>query len=190
MTPTSTYAAENLWNFRQIDPSQSIEDPDNFSALTSFTDSKDESWFLAIPAAIEARGAPIIPLILKAFDAVSLDQSDELLACLHAIQGHMKALTAMLPRMYEKCNPDYFFKEIRPFLAGTIGAKLPRGVFYEQGDGSGEYVLHGGPTAAQSSLFHLLDIAFGVKHRPTGSVEGEKGAQDAAMSDEDKFLKV
>ncbi len=190
MPPVSTYAAENMWNYTPIDPNQSIENPDNFCALTTFTDSKDESWFLSVPAAIEARGAPLVPLILEAIHAVSLNQSDELLACLREIQGHLAALTVILPRMYEHCNPDYFFQEIRPFLAGTADPKLPRGVLYEQEDGSGEYLILGGPTAAQSPLFHLLDIAFGVRHRSTGTVGGEKGAKNASTHDEDEFLKV
>ena len=145
---------------------------------------------MAIPAAIEARGAPIIPLILRALRAVSLKQSNDLLASLQEIQGHIVALTGILPRMYENCNPEVFYKEIRPFLAGTTGAKLPKGVLYQQEDGSGEYMALGGPTAAQSSLFHLLDIAFGVRHKPTGSIESGKQAENASTYEEDKFLKV
>ena len=180
----ATYAAQNLWNYRPVDPSLPIENPANFFALTTFTGSTDESWFYAIPAAIEARGAPIIPLTIEAFCAASSDESEKLTGCLQDIRGHIEALTILLPRMYENCNPAFFYHKIRPFLAGSMSAELPKGVFYDQGDGTGNHRLHQGPTAAQSSLFHFLDISFGVSHHPTGS------GQIPAAQQNDEFLKV
>ena len=184
LPPVATYAAQNLWNYKPLDPSLSIEDPANFCALTTFTGSTDESWFYAIPAAVEARGAPIISLTIKAFCAASSDQPEKLIGCLQDICGHIEALTSLLPRMYERCNPAFFYHKIRPFLAGSMSAELPKGVFYEQGDGTGSHRLHQGPTAAQSSLFHFLDISFGVCHQPTG------GSQIPAAKQDNEFLKV
>ena len=77
-------------------------------------------------------------------------------------------MTLLLPRMYEKNSPSVFYNRIRPFLSGTTSADLPDGVFYEDGEGGGELVKLKGPTAAQSSLFHLLDEALGVRHGSTG----------------------
>ena len=192
LPPVATYCAQNLWNYRPLDPGRSIDDPDNFCALTTFTDSVDESWFFAIPAAIEARGAPIIPLTLKTFDAASSDRLEEVMVCLKAIGGHIDALTSLLPRMYEKCRPEFFYHEIRPFLAGTLSPELPNGVFYERGDGTGCRRIHQGPTAAQSSLFHFLDIAFGVRdQRSDASRDGEgEPERRRAGGKEDEFLKV
>ncbi len=188
--PVATYAAQNLWNYRPLNPSRSIDDPENFCALTTFTDSPDESWFFAIPAAIEARGAPIIPLTLDAICAASSNTPEEVTRCLQKIRAHIDALTSLLPRMYERCNPYYFFNEIRPFLAGTTSAELPNGVFYEQENGTGSHRIHQGPTAAQSSLFHFLDVAFGVRHRCTGTLNDAEVPESCVTSKDEEFLTV
>ena len=190
MPPISTYGAQNLWNFRLFDQRRPVSEPENLCALTTFTASADESWFYAIPTAIEARGAPIIPLALKAFQAVSLDRVDAVIAYLKEICVIIEALAALLTKMYEKCHPAFFFNEIRPFLAGTTSTELVRGVYYEQKDGKGSHRLYKGPTAAQSSLFHFLDISFGIKHRSTGMAQDINGHADVASSTEEKFLKV
>ena len=185
LPPVATYCAQNLWNYKLLDPRLSIANPDNFRALTTFTDSTDESWFFAIPAAIEARGAPIIPLALEAFDAASTDKSEQVVACLQEMCGHIDTLTALLLRMYERCNPKVFYNEIRPFLAGTSSAELPSGVFYEREDGTGSHRAYQGPTAAQSSLFHFLDVALGARYRRDGD-----NLQSVAVGKEEEFLKV
>ena len=190
MPPIPTYGAQNLWNFRLLDQKRPVSDPENNCALTTFTASVDESWFYAIPTSIEARGAPIIPLTLKAFQAVSLDRVDTVIACLKDICVIIEALAVLLTRMYEKCHPAIFYNEIRPFLAGTTSTELVRGVCYEQKDGKGSHKLFKGPTAAQSSLFHFLDISFGIRHRPTGMAQDMNGHADAASSTEEMFLKV
>lgn len=190
MPPVASYAAQNLWNYRPLDSMRSIDDPGNFCALTTFTNSIDESWFFAIPAAIEARGAPIVPLALEAFRAASSDKPEQVADCLQEICGHIEALTCLLSRMYERCNPNYFFNEIRPFLAGTTSAELPEGVFYEQENGTGSRRIYQGPTAAQSSLFHFLDVSFDVRHRPTRTLRDGDGHETPAARKENDFLKV
>ena len=190
LPPVATYCAQNLWNYRSLDCNGSIEKPDNFCALTTFTDSADESWFFAIPAAIEARGAPIIPLTLKAFVAASTDKTDQVIDCLHGLCGHINAMTLLLPRMYERCNPNFFFNHIRPFLAGTMSAELPKGVFYEQENGTGCHRIHQGPTAAQSSLFHFLDIALGIRYGRAEASLDVDGLDCHAAAKEEEFLKV
>ena len=166
--PVATYAAENLWNFAAINPDLSIEDPDNFRALTTFTGTSDESWFYSLPAAIEMRGRHVIPLALQAFDAADGRNVGEVVHVLKDIASHIEALTILLPRMYEKNNASVFYKRIRPFLAGTTDVDLPDGVLYEDGKGGGDFKKLKGPTAAQSPLFHLLDEVLGVSHHSTG----------------------
>lgn len=187
--PVATYAAQNLWNYRPRDQSRSIEDPENYCALTTFTDSVDESWFFAIPAAIEARGAPIIPLTLKIIYAASSGRPEQVISCLQDVCGHIEALTSLLSRMYERCNPNYFFHKIRPFLAGTTSVELPRGVLYERENGTGSHWILQGPTAAQSSLFHFLDISLGVRHRPTGNLRNVDGPECPTAGKEEEFLR-
>lgn len=42
---------------------------ENIMTLQTFTGSYDEQWFYLISVAIEARSAPIIPLMLEAISA-------------------------------------------------------------------------------------------------------------------------
>ena len=167
MPPVATYAAENLWNFEPIDIAPSIEDPDNFCALTTFTGTSDESWFYALPAAIEMRGRHIIPLAVNALDAVERTNLSRVTQHLGEIASHIQAMTELLPRMYEKNDPGVFYNRIRPFLTGTTSPENPDGVFYEDERGGGEFIKLKGPTAAQSSLFPLLDELLGVRHDPS-----------------------
>jgi indoleamine 2,3-dioxygenase len=81
--------------------------------------------------------------------------------------------------MYEKCNPMVFYYEIRPFLAGSknmSAAGLPRGVFYNEGNGEGQWLQLRGGSNGQSSLIQFLDIVLGVEHTSSGntSPDGKK----------------
>lgn len=43
---------------------------------------------------------------------------------------------------------------------------LPRGVFYDEGDGNGEWRHNSGGSNAQSSLIQFFDVVLGVEHGP------------------------
>lgn len=83
-----------------------------------------------------------------------------------------------------------FYHQLRPLLAGsknmaTVG--LPNGVFYDVGDGQGEWRQYSGGSNAQSSLIQLFDIALGIQHVASGEVEGnKKGGGDKQIA----FMKV
>lgn len=71
--------------------------------------------------------------------------------------------------MEEGCAPEVFYRDIRPFLAGSKNmalAGLPDGVFYEEDDdvGKGEWRQYSGGSNAQSSLMQFFDIVLGVEH--------------------------
>ena len=173
--PYSTFAGQNLWNYRLLSQSQSITDPSNLVAQLTFTDTPDESWFFIVLTAIEARGAPIIMHALHAFEAVSRDDAAAVEKHLTEIVAHLQDLIPVLPRMYEQCNPDMFYNCIRPFLSGCkASCELPRGIFYENENGGGTWQQFSGPTAAQSSLWQFIDLALGVKHQSTGTVVNEE----------------
>lgn len=121
--------------------------------------------------AIEARGAPILPLMLDAIAAARINDSRTVTECLHTFAERLDELGTLLQRMYENCDPHVFYHRIRPFLAGSknmADAGLPNGVIFEDGSGQEVYRQYGGGSNAQSSLIQFFDIVLGVEHRATG----------------------
>lgn len=169
--PVATYAAVCLWNFKPLFADEDIDKLENLATLTTFTGSIDESWFYLVSVAIEARGAPIIPLMLTAIQAARCNDSATVAACLRAFAERLDDLGSILQRMHESCDPQVFYHRIRPFLAGSKNmaeAGLPGGVIYEDGTGTEKYRQYSGGSNAQSSLIQFFDIVLGIEHRPTG----------------------
>lgn len=171
--PVATYAGLVLWNFKPLFMDEGIDSLDNLATLTTFTGSLDESWFYLVSVAIEARGAPIIPLMLTAIAAARDDDVAAVTRCLRAFAEHLDDLGVLLKRMNEQCDPTIFYDRIRPFLAGSKNmaeAGLPDGVLYEvDASGRGEYRQLSGGSNAQSSIIQFFDIVLGIEHRPTGA---------------------
>ncbi|KAK4461553.1 Indoleamine 2,3-dioxygenase [Cladorrhinum samala] len=168
--PVATYAAVNLWNFRSTNPD--FSSLDSLSALHTYTGTRDESWFYMVSVAMEALGGQtIIPLLLSSLQACSSRSTPALISSISDITSQINTLGTLLDRMDEHCNPSVFYHRIRPFLAGSknmASAGLPRGVFYDQGDGKGEWMQLRGGSNGQSSLIQLLDVVLGVEHKVTG----------------------
>ncbi|KAL7623546.1 tryptophan 2,3- dioxygenase [Parahypoxylon ruwenzoriense] len=169
--PVSTYAASVLWNFKPLFIDEDIDDLDNLATLMTFTGSLDESWFYLVSVAIEARGGPIIPLMLTAVAAARHGDSATVTRCLRAFAERLDDLGELLRRMHESCDPGFFYRRIRTFLAGSKNmaeAGLPSGVMYDNGSSNSQYVQYSGPSNAQSSLIQFFDVILGIEHRPTG----------------------
>ncbi|KAI1633370.1 indoleamine 2,3-dioxygenase [Biscogniauxia mediterranea] len=185
--PVSTYAATVLWNFKPLFVDGEIDQLDNLATLVTFTGSLDESWFYLVSVAIEARGGPIIPLMLAAVEAARAGDSATVTRCLRAFAERLDDLGELLRRMHESCDPGFFYRRIRTFLAGSKNmaeAGLPHGVMWDDGSGTSEYVQYSGPSNAQSSLIQFFDIILGIEHRPTGekrdpSSESEREGRSA-----------
>lgn len=183
LPPVATYAGVCLWNFKKIFQDEPMDSLDNLATLATFTGSTDESWFYLVSVAIEARGAPIIPLMLHAIAAARINDSRTVTECLHSFAERLDELGTLLQRMYENCDPHVFYHRIRPFLAGSknmADAGLPNGVIFEDGTGYEQYRQYGGGSNAQSSLIQFFDIILGVSHRPTGE---KKPSSSTSISD-------
>ncbi|QPG95130.1 hypothetical protein C2857_007715 [Epichloe festucae Fl1] len=168
--PALTYAGANLWNF--------LSDGDDFSNIdelrlsVSFTGSESESWFLLISVAMEARAADILHTMTAALGAVRTREYNIVTLALGELRRCIDGVAALLDRMHEKCDPMVFYHQIRPFLAGSMNmeaAGLPRGLFYDRGDGKGEWRQYRGGSNGQSSLIQFFDVILGVEHRTHGS---------------------
>lgn len=145
-------------------------DLDDLRSLHTFTGTKDEEWFYLISVAIEAYGAKTIPAIMNAIDAVRANEASVVAAALVNFSHNIREIGNILQRMDEHCSPEVFYDEIRPFFAGSKDmalAGLPNGVFYEEGDGKGEWRQYSGGSNAQSSLIQFFDIVLGVEHHST-----------------------
>ncbi|KAL2858032.1 Indoleamine 2,3-dioxygenase [Aspergillus pseudoustus] len=177
LPPCATYAALNLWNFATSSPTSDLTCVDELSVTLSFTGTKDEEWFLMISVAMEARGAQLIQLMLDTIQAVSADDQQRVTSNLIRVREGIQEVGATLERMYEHCRPAVFFHQLRPYLAGSknmVAAGLPSGLFYDVGEGKGEWRQHSGGSNAQSSLIQTLDIFLGVEHSATGDPHGER----------------
>jgi indoleamine 2,3-dioxygenase len=171
--PVATYAGVCLWNFKPLFVDEGIDCLDNLATLNTFTGAIDESWFYLVSVAIEARGAPIIPLMLAAMAAVRDNDAATVTSCLQTFAERLDDLGNLLQRMHENCDPTIFYHRIRPFLAGSKNmaeAGLPNGVMYDDGSAGAEplYRQYSGGSNAQSSIIQFFDIVLGIEHRPTG----------------------
>ena len=175
LPPVATYAALNLWNFRSTSPAHRFDDLDALQALHTFTGTESESWFYVVSVAMECRAASIIPVLLAAM--ASPGDTDATASALRQFVACIQDVGRLLDRMHERCDPQVFFWEIRPYLAGSknmAAQGLPDGVFYDEGtDDHGRQ--HGswrqlrGGSNGQSSLLQFFDIVLGVEHHSNGT---------------------
>ncbi|MCJ1272309.1 hypothetical protein MMC21_000095 [Puttea exsequens] len=178
----ATYAGVCLWNWKPIFDDEPIDNLENLSTLATFTGSLDESWFYLVSVAIEARGGPMVPLMLGAIAAARANDNYTVAACLRTLAERLGELGMLLERMYENCDPHVFYHRIRPFLAGSknmTDAGLPNGVLFNTGDRSDRYCQYGGGSNAQSSLIQFFDIVLGIEHRPTGVKKPDQSATES-----------
>lgn len=149
---------------------------------------------MVISVAIEAKGARLVPLMLDAIAAATAGDVPRLTALLCRFTDGLQDLTSTLKRMYEKNDPQVFFHQLRPFLAGSknmAAAGLPHGVFYELGDGQGEWHQYSGGSNAQSSLIQTFDIFLGVSHSATGGTSMKSsGTSYIQVSEDNHHLSI
>ena len=133
---------------------------------------------------MEAKAADIIYTMIEALEAVKTRDLDIITKALLDLRQCIDSIAALLERMYEKCDPMTFYHRIRPLLAGSKNmatAGLPRGVFYDEGDGRGEWRQLRGGSNGQSSLLQFFDVFLGVEHTSHGNSApqpGEKSFQE------------
>lgn len=184
LPPVATYAAVVLWNWKPMMLSEPIDNLDNIFTLHTLTGSLDESWFYLISTAIEAKSAPIIPMMLDAIEAARYNDIETVSSALRSFAERLDDLAILLQRMYENCDPHVFYHRIRPMLAGgknMADAGLPYGVKFDTGSPDDEYVQFSGGSNAQSSVIQFFDIILGVEHRPTG-VRPQQSSSDSESS--------
>ncbi|KAJ5372590.1 Indoleamine 2-3-dioxygenase [Penicillium concentricum] len=164
--PCATFATYCLWN-TTLGDEEDRTNPSSYSAQITFTGSHEEEWFYTTSVAIEAQGAPLIPLALSAVDATTIHDRKTVTSFLEAFSTCMDRICEILARLDERLSADFFYHKLRPFLRGSknmAGAGLPEGVLYPNCRcGEGEWVQFSGGSNAQSSLIQFFDIVLGIK---------------------------
>lgn len=127
---------------------------------------------------MEAKGASIIDTMLEAIEAIKPRDYTTIINALEDLRNCIRDVGNLLERMYERCDPMTFYHRIRPILTGSknmAAAGLPRGVFYDEGDGTGEWRELRGGSNGQSSMIQFFDVVLGVDHKGNGNSAPEPG---------------
>lgn len=172
--PTMTYNDYVLNNWTKLDPNGGIT-LDNIKPIITMTGKDDEVWFIMIHVAIEAAAAPAITAAMKLFYESRKPTPNVfvLLDALQAISASIESTIAIMHRMQERCDPDIFWKELRPYLNGWEKTKPADcedpGVRFEGvGTKDKKPFAYTGASGAQSSIVPTLDAVLGVKHEIDG----------------------
>ncbi|KAK5170142.1 uncharacterized protein LTR77_004727 [Saxophila tyrrhenica] len=174
----ATYSGLCLWNWKPIFESEPVDTLANLDIIDTFTGSLDEKWFYLISVAIEAKGGPLVPLMLHAIESANHGNRAAVTHFLRAFAERLDDIGTTLLRMYDDCDPHIFYNRIRPFLAGSKNmsdAGLPNGVVFDDGGPMNKqrYVQFSGGSNAQSSIIQFFDLVLSVDHRPTGEKKAD-----------------
>ncbi len=165
MPPILTYATYNLLNWRRLDVTGPIE-LGNIVCLHNFLGGQDEEWFRLVHVAIEARAGDALAALPAAQAAAQAGDAAAVRTALHLITDTLRAMSALLGRMRERCDPHIYYTRVRWPMAGwKANAALPGGLLYE-GETAPRQIY--GETGAQSAIVAALDAALGIEH---GEVE-------------------
>lgn len=129
---------------------------------------------------MEARAASVIAKMMEATSSVKRRDYNTITTSLEELRTCIQEVGILLDRMYERCEPMVFYHHIRPFLAGSKNMEasgLPRGVFYNEGNGKGEWHQLRGGSNGQSSLIQFFDVVLGVEHNGHGSKASPKTSE-------------
>jgi indoleamine 2,3-dioxygenase len=160
--PIASHASLVLQNWRRLDPEGEIE-LGNLATQTLAFGGTDEQWFYLVTVAIEAAGAPSLRILSAVHESRAHDRSDGVAKGLEALVPVLDALSPLLERMWERCDPYVFYHRVRPILTGWPEP----GLVYEGVDE--EPKLYAGGSAAQSSLLQAIDAALGIRHHGASS---------------------
>ena len=162
LKPVLTYSSGALYNFKLRDPSNGIV-ASNLEAISTFTGTKDESWFYMVFVLVEIAALPGLKAIEHAYEAMSNEQNDLLVEDLKTLTKSIQDTMATVKKMYEGCDPLTFYLGIRPFQSGSKGIKaFPNGIVYEGVDTQPKQ--YHGAAAAQSSSIPAFDAFLRAEH--------------------------
>jgi indoleamine 2,3-dioxygenase len=175
LPPVLTYSDDVLYNW-YIPNSDEI--PTHTSPLrcqTLFTSTKDEAEFYLVSARIELRGVDALELMRITMDEAFVGDdiaARRITTYLRDLAGVIRDLARILSSVKGGCDPDVFYRDVRPWFRGedsisssSSGEEEKRKWVFEgmeMDETLTEPTELSGPSAGQSSLIHALDAFLGV----------------------------
>lgn len=174
MPPVLTYSDNVLynWSYKTPPTSSATGAPDlyNLRSNTLFTATRDEEEFYLTSARMEIRGVEALSLMRATMDELFVGDDiarRRVTGYLERLAVVIDELKALLMGVRDGCDPEVFYREIRPWFKGIDSAAQDqeRQWIFDgiEDDASLTYPDElSGASAGQSSLIHALDIFLGV----------------------------
>ncbi|MEP7210216.1 MAG: indoleamine 2,3-dioxygenase [Alphaproteobacteria bacterium] len=163
--PLLPYSAYVLDNWDRLDRKKPIA-LDNIYMIQNFLAGQDESWFVLVHVAIEARAGEMLAEIPALIDAADRRDAQAVEASLEQVRRVWDDVNAIFDRMPERCDPYVYFHRVRPYIHGwKDNPALGAGLIYEGvAETGGQPQAFRGQTGSQSSIVPAMDALFGVGH--------------------------
>ena len=190
MPPVVTATDLDLWN-RAATPVSNVSPREGLTAFcqtVSLTGTESERAFHALPFALQRVFSPLLPRLLTAPDCMEARDAAAATDLCMGLKGAIDDARALLPWVYTGVDVAEFYDVYRPLLSGwgERGLRLPAvgstprssqggvskgGVAARGAAGADEEEVeivsrHGGPSAGQTAIIMLIDMALGVNHGP------------------------
>lgn len=125
-----------------------------------------ERGFHAIPCVMQARaGSIIIPLFLVDISIKNQD-SVEIVKLLRQLANILKDFRKIFRQVIALVDKDGFFDIYRPLLSGFYPHGIQfEGVYTNEGESKSFVNYAKGPSAGQSAMIVLFDLALGISHQ-------------------------
>jgi indoleamine 2,3-dioxygenase len=159
INPSLTHASVDLWNWHIVDISKPFS-LDNIETNYIMTGECDESWFYKVMIAIEGIGGKIFPMLVVLQTGIIENNENIVEHFLIELFEVLKESTITIKRMYEKCDPKFFFNHLRIYLSGSNNQNLPNKITVK--DYPDIVFNYDGGSAAQSSLIQAFDRILGI----------------------------
>lgn len=163
--PLLPYSGYVLDNWALVDPEGEIA-LDNIRMLQHFLGGQDESWFVLIHVAIEAKAGGVLARMPQIIEAARGGDTARLRDLLGETAAIWAEINAIFDRMPERCDPYVYFTRVRPYIHGwKDNPAYPDGIIYEgvgPADAGGQ--VYRGQTGSQSSIVPAMDALMGVGH--------------------------
>lgn len=148
-----TYAASILYNCK-------LDESGKLSTIYSISGTPDELHFYKVHITLENTCGDLIKNLLNYIE--NSNDLENAISLAKSCKETIKKITTILRTMYDECEPEKFWKQVRLYLSGyTEDHGFPNGLKIKDTNISLKF---GGGSAAQSSLIQLIDVILGVEH--------------------------